>query len=254
MSMSIFKLRDLFRKMSNMKIELSKRLQAVADMITPGNITADIGTDHAYIPIYLIENNIVPKAFAMDINVGPLNIAAAHVDSYGFNDKITLRLSDGLNALGENEAETVVIAGMGGALEIKILSSNMKVVNNLRELILQPQSEFKKFREFLINEGFFIQDENMVLDEGKFYPMLKVLPPSANKKNENWSDTELYYGKYLLESKNEVLKEFILKELSVKKEILNRLNSDDSKRHANRIEELIDEINTCTEGLKFYEM
>ena len=237
-----------------MKIELSKRLQAVADMITAGNITADIGTDHAYIPIYLIENNIVPKAFAMDINKGPLDIAAAHVDSYGFNDRITLRLSDGLNALGENEAESVVIAGMGGALEIKILSSNMNVVNSLKELVLQPQSELKKFREFLINEGFYIEDENMVLDEGKYYPMIKVIPPSADRKNDNWSDVELYYGKYLLESKNKTLKEFILKELSVKEEILNKLRNDDSIRHHDRIEELKEEINICRKGLEFYEV
>ena len=237
-----------------MKIELSKRLQAVADMVTAGNITADIGTDHAYIPIYLIENNIVPKAFAMDINKGPLDIAAAHVDSYGFNDRITLRLSDGLNALGENEAETVVIAGMGGALEIKILSSNMNVVNSLKELILQPQSELKKFREFLIEEGFYIEDENMVLDEGKYYPMLKVLPPSAKLKNPKWSDAELCYGKYLLESGNEVLKEFILKELSVKEDILIKLQNDDSLRHSKRIEELKCEINICRKGLEFYEM
>lgn len=237
-----------------MKIELSKRLQAVADMITAGNVVADIGTDHAYIPIYLIENNIVPKAFAMDINKGPLDIAAAHVDSYGFNDRITLRLSDGLNALDKNEAESVVIAGMGGALEIKILSSNMDVVNSLKELILQPQSELKKFREFLIKEGFYIEDENMVLDEGKYYPMMKVLPPSANMKNNKWSDVELCYGRYLLKSKNKVLKEFISKELSVKEEILNKLQSEDSLRYSKRIEELKCEINTCMEGLKFYEM
>ena len=237
-----------------MKIELSKRLQAVADMITPGNITADIGTDHAYIPIYLIENNIVPKAFAMDVNIGPLDIAAAHVDSYGFNDRISLRLSDGLTALNENETESVVIAGMGGALEIKILSAGMNVVNSLKELILQPQSELKKFRKFLIEEGFYIEDENMILEEGKYYPMLKVLPPSAHKKNDKWTDLELYYGKYLLESKNEVLKEFILKELSVKEDILNKLQTGNSTRYSKRIEELEDEINTCREGLKYYEV
>ena len=237
-----------------MKIELSKRLQAVADMVTAGNIVADIGTDHAYIPIYLVENNIVPEAFAMDVNKGPLDIAADHVSSYGFNDRITLRLSDGLNALKENEAESVIIAGMGGALEIKILSANMNVVNSLKELILQPQSELKKFREFLLVEGFYIKEENMVLDEGKYYPMMKVLPPSANIKNDKWSETELYYGKLLLESKNDILKEFILKELSIKEDILNKLESNDKDRHINRIEELKNEIGTCREGLKFYEM
>ena len=237
-----------------MKIELSKRLQAVADMVTKGSIVADIGTDHAYIPIYLVENNITTKAFAFDVNKGPLDIAEEHVKLYGFSDRITLRLSDGLNALKEKEAETVVIAGMGGALEIRIISSNMNVVNSLKELILQPQSELMKVREFLIEEGFYIKEENMVLDEGKYYPMMKVLPPSAGIKNEDWSDTELYYGKHLLESQNSVLKEFILKELSIKEDILKKLRNDDKVKYSKRIEELNNEISICRKGLEYYEV
>ena len=237
-----------------MKIELSKRLQAVADMVTAGNITADIGTDHAYIPIYLIENNIAPKAFAMDVNKGPLDKAKEHVDAYGYSHKITLRLSDGLNALNEGEADTVVIAGMGGALEIKILSSNMNIVNSLEELILQPQSELKKFREYLLEEGFYIKEENMVLDDGKYYPMMKVLPPSKGVKMDKWNEVELYYGKHLLESKNEVLKEFILKEISVKEDILNKLQGNDKNKYSSRIEELKMELQLCREGLEFYEV
>ena len=237
-----------------MKIELSKRLQAVADMVSAGNITADIGTDHAYIPIYLIENKIVPKAFAMDVNKGPLDIAAEHVNSYGFNNDITLRLSDGLFALKEGEAESVVIAGMGGALVIRILESSMNVVNSLKELILQPQSELMKVRGFLIDNGFYIEEENMVLDEGKYYPMMRVLPPSKGKVDDKWSDTELYYGKLLLESGNEVLKEFILKEKSIKEDILNRLKSNENEKHLKRINELNDEIDTCMKGLKYYEV
>ena len=237
-----------------MKIELSKRMQAVADMVTPGNIAADIGTDHAYIPIYLIENNISPKVFALDVNKGPLDIAAEHVSTYDFNDRIILRLSDGLNALNEKEAETVIIAGMGGALEIRIISSKMNVVNSLKELVLQPQSELKKVREFLIEEGFYIKEENMVLDEGKYYPMMKVIPPSAGLKNEIWSDVELYYGKHLLKSKNDVLQEFILKELSIKEDILCKLINGDKIKYSKRIEELKEEINICKKGLKYYEV
>ena len=237
-----------------MKIELSKRLKAVANMVTQGNIVADIGTDHAYIPIYLIENNIVPKAYALDVNKGPLDIAEEHVNAHGFQDKITLRLSDGLDALKENEAETVVIAGMGGALQIRILSSNMNIVNSLKELVLQPQSELMKVREFLIREGFYIKDEDMVIDEGKYYPMMKVIPPSFHKNNSKWSDTELYYGKYLLESKNEVLKEFILKELLIKEDILANLSKSGSDKYSKRIDELNKEMDICRRGLKYYEV
>ena len=233
-------------------MELSKRLQAVANLVTPGYIMADIGTDHGYIPIYLIENNIVPSAIAMDINEGPLERARLHVSSCGFSDKIDLRLSDGMAAIEAGEVESAIIAGMGGGLVMHILQAFPAVTNSLKEFVLQPQSEIAKVRRFLLNTGFHFVTENMILEDGKFYPMMKVLPPDEGQEKEHWNDTEVYYGKYLLESQNPVLKSFIEKEITLKRDLIKDLKGQNSDRARERMNELHKELARAEEGMKYY--
>lgn len=234
-------------------MELSKRLQAVADFVTAGYITADIGTDHAYIPIYLIENKISPHAFAMDINEGPLMRAKEHVVECGYSKQIVLRQSDGMKALKEKEAQTVVIAGMGGGLVMKILTDSWKVTCSLKECILQPQSEIAKVRAFLLKKGFLFMEENMVLEDGKFYPMMKVKPPSLNYNNcEQWTETQIRYGKLLLEQKNPVLKKFLEKEISVKEEIIKKLKKQTGEHADQRIKELCEDLEFTRKGMEYY--
>ena len=105
-------------------MELSRRLQAVEQFVTEGNRLADIGTDHGYVPIDLLLKGRLPSAIAMDVNEGPLRQARAHVSFYQLEDRIQLRLSDGLAALQKGEADTVLIAGMGGALTVRILEED----------------------------------------------------------------------------------------------------------------------------------
>lgn len=100
-------------------MELSKRLQAVADLVTEGASVADIGTDHGYIPIYLIEHHIAEKVIALDINRGPLERARMHIVGHGLKEKIETRLSDGLEKVLPGEVDTMIAAGMGGGLVIK---------------------------------------------------------------------------------------------------------------------------------------
>lgn len=167
-------------------MELSIRLQAVADLVTAGFRLADIGTDHAYIPIYLAERGKIPGAVAMDVNRGPLQKARENIAEHGLSGRIDARLSDGFASLQEGECESAVIAGMGGPLMIRILKEGLGVVNTLKECILQPQSEIEKMRAFLLEEGFFFIKENMVEESGKYYPMMKVLPPAeAARRQEN---------------------------------------------------------------------
>ena len=119
-------------------MELSKRLKAVADMVGTGSVLADIGTDHAYIPIWLVSRGSVPRAVAMDVNEGPLKRAQENILQNGLEEKIETRLSDGFKALAPGEADTAVIAGMGGGLTVRILKNGMEVVRSLKECILQP--------------------------------------------------------------------------------------------------------------------
>ena len=157
--------------------ELSKRLQAVADLVTPGMRLADVGTDHAYIPIYLTQNGLVPSAIAMDINKGPLERADTHILEHGLDGKIVTRLSDGLVNLKMEEADTMIAAGMGGGLVIHILEEGKQIVSTLKGCILQPQSEIQKVREYLVEHGFRFEAEDMVEEDGKYYPMMRVVPP-----------------------------------------------------------------------------
>ena len=130
-------------------MELSDRLQAVANMVTPGNKVADVGCDHAYISIYLVKNKISDKVIAMDVNQGPLNIARTNISKEGFSDKIETRLSNGLLKLSPNEADSIIIAGMGGGLTCKILQEGIDKLDGVKELILQPQSELDLVRKLL---------------------------------------------------------------------------------------------------------
>ena len=130
-------------------MELSKRLAAVAALVDAGSRPADIGTDHAYIPIWLVEEGICQKAFAMDVGKGPLERAREHITGHGLGNYIETRLSDGLGALAPGEADCMIAAGMGGNLIIKILEEGCSVLEEMSTCILQPQSELAKVRKYL---------------------------------------------------------------------------------------------------------
>lgn len=160
---------------------LSKRLQALANMVTPGLSVCDVGCDHGFLSIYLVQKQIAPRVLAMDLRTGPLEGAKKHISAYGLEKQITTRLSDGLETMEIGEAQAMVCAGMGGALMASILQQESKKAHSLKELILQPQSEVPIFRTFLKDAGYEIVAEDMVEEEGKFYPMMKVVPVNENQ-------------------------------------------------------------------------
>ncbi len=223
-----------------MKIELSKRLQAVADLVSPGMRLADIGTDHAYIPIYLMENEKIPQAIAMDINKGPLERAEEHIKAHGLEHQIQTRLSDGMAKLQAGEADCAVIAGMGGALMIKILEEGRETAFQLQELVLQPQSELEKFRIYLLENGYRVLAEDMVYEDGKYYPMMKVKP--GEMTGESWKPEELEYGKYLLATAHPVLKQFLEREIQICHGVLESLAKQDTERAKKRRREMEEQI------------
>ena len=147
-------------------------MKAVASMVTTGGILADIGTDHAYVPIALVQRQKIKGAIAMDINEGPLARAQEHIRAARLEEYIQTRLSDGAEALLPNEADSILIAGMGGELILHILTEGESVCSTAKELILQPQSEIHKVREYLRQHQYKIEDEDMVCEEGKYYPRL----------------------------------------------------------------------------------
>ena len=157
-------------------MQLSLRLSAIADMVTEGNRLVDVGCDHGYLPVYLIQQKKIPSAIAMDVRKGPLSMAQEHIRQFGLEEYIQTRLSDGLAALRAGEGDSLVIAGMGGPLMERILTDGKSVRDSFSELILQPQSDIPHFRRFIQSEGWEIVEEKMVEEDGKFYPMMRVVP------------------------------------------------------------------------------
>ena len=145
--------------------ELSKRLYAIASLVDRGAIVADIGTDHGYLPIYLLEQGICQKAIAMDIRLGPLERARTHIKEHNLSEYIETRLSNGMKELRENEADTVVLAGMGGRLMLDILEAKKENPLLFYAYIMQPQSEVPLVRKCLQDKGYEIRAEKMVEEE-----------------------------------------------------------------------------------------
>ena len=235
---------------------LSPRLSTVANLVTQGHKIADIGTDHAYIPIFLVKKKRIPHALAMDIRHGPLEIARENIKRAKLANHIEVRQSDGLKNLKAHEVDSIVVAGMGGNLTIKILSENWQVTRQIKECILQPQSDIEEVRTFLVDKGFTFIKEEMVEDAGKYYPMMKVTPPHTSKTNsdkamvcERWSELELKFGKLLLKRKNPTLKRFLSKELTIKEKILEKLEQEDGKHIKKRKKEILEEMELIKAGL-----
>lgn len=237
-------------------MQLSKRLQAVADLVTPGSRVADVGCDHAYTSIYLVKNNRSSHMIAMDVNQGPIDRAKENIIKYGCEDKIETRKSDGLEKLQKGEADTILIAGMGGALIISILSERMEVMISVKELILQPQSEIHKVRQFLQDQDFCILEENMLMEDGKYYVMMKAVPLSSVTISEVQlltKEEHFHYGRLLLEAKNQILKEFLLWDLSLCEGIQKNLALGQSDTSQLRIKEIEDRMALIHKGLSYYE-
>lgn len=223
-----------------------------SSFVTPGLRLADIGTDHGYIPIALVQEGMIPSAIAMDVNQGPLDRAKEHIKEYHMEDRIHTRLSDGVQNLHPGEADSVLIAGMGGGLIIKILVEGRKILETVKEIILQPQSEIEKVRHYLETEGYQIVKEDMIFEDGKYYSVMKV----------HWGDMhydreiDYLYGKLLLEEKHPVLKEYLIKRRENCYKILEQLKyqGKQEERIEKRTEQIEEELEQIRLALSCYEM
>lgn len=237
-----------------MAIHLSKRLKALANMVTDGNRLADIGTDHGYIPIYLCQTGKIPSALAMDIGKGPLQQAQTHIAEHGLSEQIKTRLSDGMAALQFGEADTILIAGMGGGLVMKILSEGAEKLTGKEELILQPQSEIALVRDFLRVRNFQILNEDMILEDGKYYPMMKVSQQKAAEQTKILpQEVADAFGPVLLQKRHPVLKEWLERELRTTNSVIEQLSAQpDHERIRNRMQQVNCKKTLILEALKNY--
>lgn len=246
------------------EVKLSRRLQAVAAMVTKGNVVCDVGCDHGFVPVYLVLNGISPGVIAMDVGEGPLMAAKRHIREYRLSDYIETRLSDGLAALQAGEADTVICAGMGGRLAVKILQDGREKAAGMKELILQPQSDLQYVREYLRNAGYVIADENMVMEDGKYYPMMRVCPESSRKHPPQDGRQEKVlkevrtkvriqdkYGPVLLGKKHPVLQAYLERETGIYRQILENLEKNGNGQEI-RQQEVLNKLRDAETALMYF--
>ena len=200
-------------------MKLTDRLLKIASLVSDGKKIADIGTDHGYIPVYLLKEGKVPFAVLADVNKGPLDNAHKEVIQNNLLDKVDLRL--GLEILEIGEVEEVIIAGMGGILISELLEAKKEVAHNVEKLILQPMQAQEELRYYLLNNGYEILEEVLVREDFRIY---EIIVAKYTGKNTIIED-EIYYevGIKLLENKDSLFNDFIEKKIKTYSSIVNKL-------------------------------
>ncbi|MBQ8812880.1 MAG: SAM-dependent methyltransferase [Lachnospiraceae bacterium] len=228
-------------------VELSNRLLTIASFVRPGSRIADVGTDHGFLPIHLIEQGIAVHAVAMDIRKGPLSRAQEHIAEAGLEKQIETRLGNGLEKLQPGEADTVIIAGMGGPLMLDILRAGSRVTPSVERFVLSPQSDWRGFRLGLEELGMRVCRETMVFEDGKYYVIMEVIHEDGtavhgdriiengeergiiseradrSSADENGRELTLRFGHDLLKEKNPVLRDYLLWQEGILTGILHKL-------------------------------
>ncbi|GAB6100279.1 tRNA (adenine(22)-N(1))-methyltransferase TrmK [Halanaerocella petrolearia] len=164
-------------------MKLSPRLKKIVSFLELPTSVADIGTDHAYIPIYLAQNTESPKIIASDYNREPYQAALDHVKKAGVEDKVDVRLGCGLSVLGKYEVKTAIIAGMGGQTIRQILADEYELAQSLKRIVLQPMAGAASLRKWLVKNNFEIVNEGLVTDNDRFYQIIVVAPGPMELKD-----------------------------------------------------------------------
>ena len=231
--------------MEEKKLILQPRLQALADLVSHGARIADVGTDHGYLPVYLLQEKKIAFAIASDINTEPLEHARRTAKEYGITENIDFRLCGGLDLICCEEVDTVIIAGMGGETIAAILSSATWLLKSDITLLLQPMSKQEFLRGWLVDNGYFFAEEHLVWDKEVLYPIFSVKAGESKKltpgeiyggvklqKDPLWSD-------YLSIQRNRLERAY---------EGLQRGKDEAAARKAREIFSALEELKTMQEG------
>ncbi|MGN1319307.1 MAG: tRNA (adenine(22)-N(1))-methyltransferase [Lachnospirales bacterium] len=227
---------------------LSYRLEQVASYVEKCNVVADIGTDHGYIPVYLVKNKICNKAIAADISKGSCKKAENNIKISNLTEYIDVRCGNGLEVIDtkNDNVDCIIISGMGGLLTINVIKKNIDVLQTTRQLILQPQRDIDKVREFVIENGFNIISEKMIKENEKYYTIINAVKGKSDKYNE----IDLLFGKFLIKEKSSVLKEYLTIEMNKILNAVNSLKNNINNNNQKRYDELLHLYNIYKEVYK----
>ncbi len=227
-------------------IGLNPRLKKIASLVPKNNCTADIGTDHAYIPIVLVNSGIAPKAIASDIKKGPIARAEANIKKHRLECCIEARLGAGLETLTEGEAEVIIIAGMGGILIADILETSRSITDSAKLLILQPMTAVPELRTYLSENGYTVKGEYLEAEEEKLYNIIVAQP----KGDTSYSLKETYLGKDLEKNSPELFERYrqaVLTKLNRRAEGLSMSDTAENRKTLSEIKSI---ISTLTNEVK----
>ena len=220
-----------------MRIKLSNRLQAVARQIPAGLRVADVGTDHGYLPVYLVVNDIAPKVIASDRGKRPLDSARQLISLLSLENQIDVRLGDGLSVLQPDEAEVICLAGMGGVAIKEIISAGLPLAQAAKRLVWQPQRNVPAVRRFLVANGFKIVAEDLAEDDGFYYEIIAV-EPGLMELTEQEAD----FGPLLLRDGHPLFKDFLILKETDLTQLLAAMADNNSKDSLQRKKQLEEEI------------
>lgn len=226
-------------------MQLTNRLGTLTKYVPQGSRVIDVGTDHAYVPIYLIKNQIATTCLATDINKGPLIKAEHNIAKYRIKN-IRLKQTSGLQGITEEDGDVIMISGMGGYLIIDIIKAAMPLAKSAKRMILQPQQDIGEVRKFLHQNGFKIVTEDFAKDDDKYYTII-VVEPGDESYDKSYEYT---YGKCLIEKNLPLFKEWMTLKLQKLDTIYKALQNTESESAIRRQEELQREISELNEVIK----
>jgi len=225
-------------------MKLSSRLGAIAENIPKCRILSDIGTDHAFIPIYAVENGLCERALAADLRKGPLEMAEVNIRKHGLGSSVEIRLGNGLEPIRPEECDVIVIAGMGGQLIRDILSSAPEKARHASVLLLQANNAVDALRKWLYENGYDIMEEKLVNDAGKLYCLIKAKWTGIPVIKD---ESDYYIGERIFEGNETLLGPYLRKKLKELEVIIEGRNRSDPEKKRYSGEENIMDTDTCIE-------
>lgn len=217
-------------------MNLDKRLQSVASFVPQGCTLADIGTDHAYLPVWLLKKNLIAKAVAGDIAAGPCQAARNTVAVFGVQNKVQVRQGSGLKVLQAGEADCVAICGMGGSTIISILEADMEIAASVKRLVLQPMAGAPGLRQWLIKHGWRIIAEDLVDEPPHFYEIICV-ERGADENSKNYVLAEYFVGPTLVRQGHALLAKQFARQINGCKELLQNMARSEKARVSAKYQE-----------------
>ncbi|SES63643.1 tRNA (adenine22-N1)-methyltransferase [Natronincola peptidivorans] len=230
-----------------MQVKLPPRLKKITELIKKNSRVADIGTDHGYIPIYLIENRITPHVIASDVNRGPLDTAKSNIKSHGYNQQVELRLGSGLEVLVPGEVDTVIMAGMGGMLIKELLEAAPAITHSIDTLILQPMQAQQELRRYLVSNGYEIVQDLLVREDFRIYEIIIA------KKGKQVVEDEIYYeiGFHIKLNPKELALAFIIAKIKNQQEIISSVEGETSVGAKKKLRECRETLEKLEEVLRW---